>query len=58
MKELMIGGYKIEPGSVSKIELPVAKLYTDADVSLPIKVLEEKKMALRYLLVPQYMAMN
>ena len=43
MKELMIGGYKIEPGSVSKIELPVAKLYTDADVSLPIKVFRGKK---------------
>ncbi|MFT7685258.1 MAG: putative deacylase [Candidatus Azotimanducaceae bacterium] len=43
MKELIIGGYSIEPGSVSKIELPVAKLYTDADVSLPIKVFRGKK---------------
>jgi predicted deacylase len=43
MKELIIGGYKIEPGSVSKIELSVAKLYTDADVSLPIKVFRGKK---------------
>ena len=43
MKELIIGGYRIEPGSVSKIELPVAKLYTDADVSLPIKIFRGKK---------------
>ncbi|MFT7558678.1 MAG: putative deacylase [Flavobacteriales bacterium] len=43
MKELIIGGLTIEPGSESKIELPVAKLYTDADVSLPIKVFRGKK---------------
>ena len=43
MKELIIGGYTIEPGSVSKIELSVAKLYTDANVSLPIKVFRGKK---------------
>jgi len=38
MKELIIGGFTIPPGSESKIELSVAKLCTDADVSLPIKV--------------------
>ena len=43
MKELIIGGCKIQSGTGSKIELPVAKLYTDADVSLPIKVFREKK---------------
>lgn len=43
MKELVIGGYNIEAGSVSKIELSVAKLYTGADVSLPIKVFRGKK---------------
>lgn len=43
MKELIIGGYTIEPGSKSKIELSVAKLYTDAEVSLPIKVFRGKK---------------
>jgi predicted deacylase len=43
MKEVIIGGYRIEPGSVSKIELPVAKLYTDAEVSLPIKIFRGKK---------------
>ena len=43
MKELIIGGYTIEPDSKSKIELSVAKLYTDAEVSLPIKVFRGKK---------------
>jgi predicted deacylase len=43
MKDLIIGGFTIKPGSESKIELPVAKLYTDADVSLPIKVFRGKK---------------
>jgi predicted deacylase len=43
MKELIIGGFTIEPGSESKIEIPVAKLYTDADVSLPIKVFRGKR---------------
>jgi predicted deacylase len=43
MKELIIGGFTIPPGSESKIELSVAKLCTDADVSLPIKVFRGKK---------------
>lgn len=43
MKELIIGGLKIEPGTETKIELSVAKLYTGADVSLPIKVFRSKK---------------
>jgi len=43
MKTLIIGGHSILPGTETKIELPVAKLYTDADVSLPIKVFRGKK---------------
>jgi predicted deacylase len=43
MKELIIGGFTISPGSESKIELPVAKLCTGADASLPIKVFRGKK---------------
>lgn len=43
MKTLNIGGHNILPGTESKIELSVAKLYTDADVSLPIKVFRAKK---------------
>ena len=43
MKELIIGGCKILSGTESKIEMPVAKLYTDADTSLPIKIFRGKK---------------
>lgn len=43
MKPLTIGGRDILPGSIQKIELPVAKLYTDANVSLPIQVFRGKK---------------
>jgi predicted deacylase len=43
MKALCIGGFSIQPGTETKIELPVAKLYTDAEVSLPIKVFRGKK---------------
>ena len=43
MKEINIGGFIITPGTETKIELPVAKLYTDADVSLPIQVFRSKR---------------
>ena len=42
-KSLIIGGHEILPGTEVKLELPVAKLYTDADVSLPIQVFRGKK---------------
>ncbi len=42
MKKITIGGIDILPGSETKIALPVAKLYTDADVSLPIRVFRGK----------------
>lgn len=40
---LSIGDQKIYPDSSCKIELNVAKLYTDASVSLPVQVLRAKK---------------
>ena len=43
MKEINIGGFIITPGTETKIKLPVAKLYTDADVSLPIQVFRSKR---------------
>ena len=43
MKPLRIGDHEILPGSQCKIELPVAKLYTDADVSLPVQIIRAKK---------------
>ncbi len=43
MKEINIGGFIIKPGTEQKIELPVAKLYTDVNISLPIQVFRSKK---------------
>jgi predicted deacylase len=43
MDVLRIGEFEILPGEQRKIELPVAKLYTDADVSLPIHIIRAKK---------------
>ena len=43
MKELVIGDHIILPGQTKKIDLPVAKLYTDADVSIPIHIFRGKK---------------
>lgn len=43
MTILNIGGHTVLPGETKKIALPVAKLYTDADVSLPIHIIRGKK---------------
>ncbi|GLS90297.1 deacylase [Psychromonas marina] len=43
MKPLRIGEFDILPGTQCKIDLPVAKLYTDADVSLPVQIIRAKK---------------
>jgi len=40
---LTIGEHTIMPGQTKKIELPVAKLYTDADVSLPVYIIRGKR---------------
>ncbi|PWQ97517.1 succinylglutamate desuccinylase [Leucothrix arctica] len=43
MDILRIGEFEILPGEQRKIELPVAKLYTDAEVSLPVHIIRAKK---------------
>jgi predicted deacylase len=43
MEKLKIGEFEILPGEQRKIELPVAKLYTDANVSLPVHIIRSKK---------------
>ncbi|TYK64693.1 succinylglutamate desuccinylase/aspartoacylase family protein [Colwellia echini] len=43
MDILKIGEFEILPGEQRKIDLPVAKLYTDANVSLPIHIIRAKK---------------
>lgn len=43
MKPLVIGEYEIKPGESKRIELPVAKLYTDTDISLPVQIFRGRK---------------
>ncbi|TEW54684.1 succinylglutamate desuccinylase/aspartoacylase family protein [Psychromonas sp. RZ22] len=43
MKTLRIGDFDILPGTQCKIDLPVAKLYTDASVSLPVQIIRAAK---------------
>lgn len=43
MAVLRIGEFEILPGEQKKINLPVAKLYTDANVSLPVHIIRGKK---------------
>ncbi|QOL25641.1 succinylglutamate desuccinylase/aspartoacylase family protein [Thalassotalea sp. LPB0316] len=43
MTILKIGEYEIGMGETRKIDLPVAKLYTDADVHLPVYIIRGKR---------------
>ena len=43
MSNLIIGGQEIKPGSTRQIELPVVRLYTDTDISMPIHVISGRK---------------
>ncbi len=43
MKELIIGGHTIEPGQTLQIEMPVVRLYTDTDISMPVHVIRSKQ---------------
>ena len=40
---LHIGGFTIKPGETRQIEMPVAKLYTDTDICIPVHVRRAKK---------------
>jgi predicted deacylase len=43
MQPLVIGDKVIPSGKTTQLELPVAKLYTDTDVSMPIHIIRSKK---------------
>ncbi len=43
MEPLEIGGYKIDPGKSLEIEMPVASLYTDTEICMPVHVMRGKK---------------
>ncbi len=40
---LTIGGHTIKPGTTQQIDLPVVRLYTDTDISMPVHVIRAKK---------------
>ena len=42
MSDLVIGGYEIPKGKITQIEMPVAKLYTDTDISIPVHIIRGK----------------
>ena len=42
MEELIIGGHSISPGKTVQIEMPVVRLYTDTDISMPVHVIRSK----------------
>lgn len=43
MDELVIGGHAIYPGQTLQIEMPVVRLYTDTDISMPVHVIRSKR---------------
>lgn len=43
MDELTIGGHVIQPGETVQIEMPVVRLYTDTDISMPVHIIRSKK---------------
>lgn len=43
MTNLEIGGVTIAPGRTVQIEMPVVRLYTDTDISMPVHVIRGKK---------------
>lgn len=40
---LQIGGFQVSPGQRKLIELPIARLYTDTDLTLPVHVIRGKR---------------
>ena len=43
MEELIIGGHTVPPGTTLQIEMPVVRLYTDTDISMPVHVIRSKQ---------------
>ena len=43
MPDLIIGGHAIPEGKTAQLELPVVRLYTDTDISMPIHVMRGRK---------------
>lgn len=43
MQDFEIGGISVPPGKSAQIDLPVVRLYTDSDVSMPVHIIRGKE---------------
>lgn len=43
MEAMVIAGHSIRPGQTVQLELPVAKLYTDTDICIPVHIIRGRK---------------
>lgn len=43
VSEIIIGGHTIAPGETLQIEMPVVRLYTDTDISMPVHVIRSRR---------------
>lgn len=43
MQNIVIGEHEIKPDTTQQIDLPIVRLYTDTDISMPIHVIRAKK---------------
>ena len=43
MQSIVIGGLEIKPGTTHQIDLPMVRLYTDTDISMPIHVIRARR---------------
>jgi len=43
MSEMIIGDHRIAPGQTRQIKMPVVRLYTDTDISMPVHVIRSRR---------------
>lgn len=43
MQNIVIGGHEIKPGTTQQIDMPIVRLYTDTDITMPVHVIRAKK---------------
>ncbi len=56
--DFMIGGTAVSPGSRVTIDLPMARLYTHNEITLPVHVVHGRRAGPVFLSVPRFMAMK
>lgn len=43
MQNIVIGGHEIKPGTTQQIDMPIVRLYTDTDITMPVHVIRARK---------------